>query len=151
MRLLPTDLAHQFDVLLDSKGLDGQDKATYLKWLRFYWDFCHQYHYDAYRSERLPSFLDKLRKKRQSHPQRNQAWLAITWFYHLQPILAATSGVLARSENLATVIRNSDGALRSVVVPSNTKVENAPTSATCSSILAQRDSKRPSHPDGYTQ
>lgn len=151
MRLLPTDLAHQFDVLLNPKGLDGRDKATDLKWLCFYWDFCHQYHYDVYRSESLPSFLDKLREQRQSDPQRNQARQAIAWFYRLQPIMTVTSSVLAPSENLVAVSRNSDAALKSVVLPLNTEIENATTSTTRSPILAPRDSKRPSHPDNHKQ
>jgi integron integrase len=88
MRLLPAHLIHQFTALLDQMRLDGRDKATYLKWLRLYWDFCHQYHYDPYRSESLPSFLDKLREKGQSDPQRNQARQGIAWFYRLRPSIA---------------------------------------------------------------
>jgi hypothetical protein len=151
MRLLLVDLAHQFNAFLGQKGIDGRDKATSLKWLRFYWGFCHQYHYDAYRSENLPPFLDKLREQQQSDYQQNQARQVMIWFYCLQPSLAATSGVLAPAGNLAAVSRNPDAALKPIALPSNPMVENATTSATLLPILAQCDSKRPSHPDSYKQ
>lgn len=151
MRLLPFDLAHQFEALLDQKGIGDRDKADYLKWLRFYWDFCHQHHYDAYCAESLPPFLDKLREQRSSNTQRNQARQAIAWFHRLQPSLDATSSNLAPSVNLATVIRNPDAALKSVVLPSNAIAENATTSITRPSILALRDSKRPSKLASYNQ
>jgi hypothetical protein len=151
MRLLPTNLAHQFDALLDQKGIDDPDKATYLKWLRFYWDFCHQCHYEAYLSHNLPPFLEKLREQQQSDSQRNQARQAIACFYYLQPISTVTSGVLAPSENLTAVSRNPDGALSSIVVPSKAIVENTATSTIPSPIPASRESKRPSQPDSYNQ
>jgi hypothetical protein len=151
MRLLPADLIHQFTALLDQKRLDGRDKATCLKWLRFYWDFCHQYHYDACRSESLPPLLDKLREKRQSDPQRNQGQQAINWLYCLQPISTVTSGVLVPSENLVDISRNPDAALRSVVLSSNTMVKNTITLPPRPPVLAQCDSKRPSQPDSYNQ
>lgn len=151
MLLLPNDLAHQFSALLNRKGISISDKTDYLKWLRFYWDFCHQYHYDFYCSESLSPFLDKLREKRQSGQQRNQARQAIAWFYCLQPILTVTSGVLGPSQKLAIVSRNPDATLKSVVFPSNTITKNATTSIIRSPILVQRDNKRPSQPDSYTQ
>jgi hypothetical protein len=151
MRLMSTDLAHQF-IVLDQQGLDGRDKADHLKWLRYYWDFCHQYyHYDAYRTESLPSFLEKLRKKRQSDPQRTQAKQAMTWFYRLPLILTVASSALIPSENLAAINQNPYAALRSVVLSSNATFENATTSSTCSPIPAPRDNKRPNHPDSYKQ
>jgi hypothetical protein len=152
MLLLPNDLAHQFSAFLDRKGISIPHKVDYLKWLRVYWDFCHQYHYNAYCTESLPPFLDKLREQRQSDSQWNQARQAIAWLHHLQPISTVTSDVLAPSKNLAAVRLNPDGALSSVVVPSNTIVENATTStAARSQVLVQHGSKKPSQPDSYNQ
>lgn len=93
--------------------------------------------------------LDKLREERQSDQQRNQARQTIAWFYRLQPILAATSGVLEHSENLATVSRNPDAALKPVVLSSNAIVEDATTSSPRSPIPVQRDNKRPLQLDSY--
>jgi integron integrase len=147
--LLPNELAHQISTLLDRKGVSSPNKEACLKWLRFYWDFCHKYHYDPYCTESLSPFLDKLREKRQSDPQRNQARQAMTWFYCLQSISDVNSGDLAASEKLATVIRNPDATLKSVVFPSNAIAESDTTSTPRSPILAQCDSQRPSQPDSY--
>jgi integron integrase len=100
-------------------------------------------------SESLSPFLDKLREKRQSYPQQNQARKAIAWFHHLQSISIITSDVLVISEKLEGVSRNPDAALKSIVLPSNTKVENAPHVAPCPSILLQSDSKRTSQPHSH--
>jgi hypothetical protein len=151
MRLLLTDLAHQYDALLSQIGTDGRGKAEHLKWLCFYWDFCHLYYYTPYRSENLPPLLDKLREKRQSDQQRNQARHVTIWFYCLQPIQTVTSGVLIRSDKLLAISRSLDATLRSVVLSSNAIVENTATSTACSPILSRCDSKRPNHPDSYKQ
>jgi hypothetical protein len=149
--LLPNELAHQISTLLDRKVVSSPNKEACLKWLCFYWDFCHKYYYNIYYSESLSPFLDKLREKRQSGQQRNQARQAITWFYCLQPILTVTSSVLTPSEKLAIVSQNPDATLKPVVYPSNAITKNATTSITRSPILVQRDNKRPSQPDSYTQ
>jgi hypothetical protein len=146
--LLPNELAHQITILLDRKGVSSPNKEVCLKWLRFYWDFCH---YNLYRTENLPPFLDKLREKWQSDRQRNQAQKAIAWFHHLQLCLVANPSVLGPSENLAALVRNPDTAPRSLVLSSNAISENATASTARSLILAQRDSKRPSYTDSYKQ
>lgn len=147
MHLLPTDLVRQFDALLDLQKLYGRDKAAYLKWLRFYWDFCSKYHHDPYRSESLPPFLTQLREKRQSDQQRNQARQAVTWFYRLQPSLPPTSNVAAPSENLTAVSRNLVAPPKSAVLPLNAIAENAASSAVRSSIQEQSNIKEPRHHD----
>lgn len=147
MHLLPTDLACKFDALLDRHKLYGRDKAAYLKWLRFYWDFCRKYHYDPYRSESLPPFLTKLREKRQSDQQLNQARQAVTWFYRLQLSSTATPNVAASSENLAAVSRSPVAPPKSAVLPLNAIAENAASSAVRSSIQEQSNIKVPRHHD----
>jgi len=89
---LPPDLAQQFSELLEGKRLSGPDKAAYLKWLRFYWDFCHKYLHNPHLTESLPPFLDNLRKKEQSEQQRNQAGKRLSGF------IARATGRLPRRE-----------------------------------------------------
>jgi|GEM_PF-3578344 len=45
MLMLPVDLSQQFNELLTRKSFTNEAKSIYLKWLRFYWDFCDKYHY----------------------------------------------------------------------------------------------------------
>lgn len=84
MLMLPTDLTQKFNDLLIRKLFPDNEKSLYLKWLRFYWDFCAKYHYDPYNTESLPLFLHKLQDKRQSEQQQKQARHAITLFYRMQ-------------------------------------------------------------------
>jgi hypothetical protein len=118
-----------------------------LKWLRFYWGFCHKHHYDLYRTESLSPFLDKLRKKRQSDQQRNQARQAVTWFYRLQLSSAATPNVAAPSENYAAVSRSPVAPPKSAVLLLNAIAENAASSAVHPSMQKQCTNKAPLHHD----
>ncbi|WP_374090142.1 phage integrase N-terminal SAM-like domain-containing protein [Methylomicrobium lacus] len=84
MLTLPQDLSQKFNDLLTGKSFPDEARASYLKWLRFYWDFCKKYQYDPYSSESLPWFLHKLVEKRQSEHQQKQARHSITLFYRMK-------------------------------------------------------------------
>lgn len=45
----------------------------YKKWLRYYLDFCHKYHFPDSKRESLPHFIKKLQGKLQSQEQHRQA------------------------------------------------------------------------------
>jgi hypothetical protein len=49
----------------------------YLKWLRYYLDFCHKYGHSESNSQSLPNFIRKLKEKRQTDVQQKQANEAI--------------------------------------------------------------------------
>lgn len=66
MLMLPADLTKKFNELLIGKTFSNEFRASYVKRLRFYWDFCNKYQYEPYSSESLPCFLQKLVEKRQS-------------------------------------------------------------------------------------
>jgi hypothetical protein len=70
---------------LESVGqvVPGNLKGAYLKWLRYYWDFCHKYHFSHEHRESLPHFLKKLQEKRQTQTQQEQAAYAISLYYEL--------------------------------------------------------------------
>ena len=86
MLKLPTPLIQQFDNLLQDKSLPDKDRASYKKWLHFYWDFCHKYHHDAFHSNSLPLFIHKLENKNQSVQQQKQAEQAISLFLNIRAI-----------------------------------------------------------------
>ncbi len=78
--MLPVELSQKYNELLSRKSLSDDAKASCLKWLRFYWDFCEKYYYDPYCSESLSWFLQILIEKRQSDQQQKQASYAISLF-----------------------------------------------------------------------
>jgi hypothetical protein len=91
MLTLPQDLSQKFNDLLTGKSFPDEARASYLKWLRFYWDFCKKYQYDPYSSESLSWFLHKLVEKRQSEQQQKQARHSITLFYRIKYNAGASS------------------------------------------------------------
>lgn len=118
---LPPDLAQQFSVLLEGNRLSGPNKAAYLKWLRFYWDFCHKYRHNPHLMESLPPFLDKLQEKGQSEQQRNQAQQAIKWFYCLRYGKAVSTGNAASTQTIGVSRENQ---VLTIPAPGNAIREN---------------------------
>ena len=98
MLKLPTALNQQFDNLLLNKSFSDKDKSFYKKWLRFYWDFCHKYHHDAFHSGSLPLFLQKLQDKNQSEQQQNQAKYAVSLFFEIR---TESKQPLTRNKNVS--------------------------------------------------
>jgi len=106
MLMLPGDLSQQYNDLLIRKSFPDEAKSTYLKWLRFYWDFCDKYHFNPYCPESLPRFLQKLVEKRQSDQQLKQAGHAMTMFYRMQYQPVPCSGAALAENSLQTAVHN---------------------------------------------
>jgi len=83
MEKIPSNLRTAFETRLQHKGVTHNTQAAYLKWLRYYWDFCRKYHFPPEQQTSLPHFLKKLQDKRQTESQREQAAQAITLYYEL--------------------------------------------------------------------
>lgn len=57
--------------------------SFYLKWLRYYLDFCHKYSHEQSSSDSLSLFTRKLKQKNQTEKQIIQAKKAIQLFYQM--------------------------------------------------------------------
>ncbi|RNC64431.1 MAG: integron integrase, partial [Desulfuromonadales bacterium] len=55
--------------------------TDYLKWLRYFLDFCEKYHVAGSESERIDLFLNKLQQKGQSEQKRQQASQAVSLYF----------------------------------------------------------------------
>jgi hypothetical protein len=60
MMAIPPDLARLYETLLTQQGVARQYRPRYLKWLRYYWDFCHKYDLEPREHQSFPSFDEKL-------------------------------------------------------------------------------------------
>jgi integron integrase len=80
---IPPALEAQFEDCLRKNAVPKQSHGSFKKWLRYYLDFCEKYQFPAARKESLPEFLGKLREKRQTKPQQEQAACAIQLFYEI--------------------------------------------------------------------
>ncbi len=75
---IPTEIMKSFVALLGERGTDKGLYINYQKWLRYYLDFCHKYHFSGKDKDSLNQFMKKLHEKNQTVDQQKQAADAIT-------------------------------------------------------------------------
>ena len=81
MLSIPSTLHAQFDEQLLEKAIPIKTQWSYIKWLRYYLDFCRKYNFHESNRKNLPFFLKKLEEKRQTKAQLKQAKDAIELYY----------------------------------------------------------------------
>ena len=83
MLALPAELTRRYEALLTQWAVAGHHRPHYLKWLRYYWDFCHKYTLEPADPNSFPAFEAKLRARNQPDFQRQQAQQAISLYYEV--------------------------------------------------------------------
>ena len=83
MRKIPPALNEQFKAFLLKKKIPQKFHYHYLKWLRYYLDFCQKYRFRESSSQSLPNFIGKLKERGQSDALQKQANEAIHIYYEL--------------------------------------------------------------------
>jgi len=81
--MIPTALNAQFGALLVKNKIPQKVHSHYLKWLRYYLDFCQRYRFSESNSRSLPNFIRKSKEKGQTDAQQKQANEAIHIYYEL--------------------------------------------------------------------
>lgn len=76
-------LINRYQVHLKARGVAVSRFGEYLKWLRFFLDYCEKYQVVGDKPECLCLFLKKLQEKHQSEEQRQQAHQALTLFFEM--------------------------------------------------------------------
>ncbi len=77
---IPAQLLRQYATFIAHQGVVPQEQRYYVKWIRFYLDFCHKYNFRQCSDAGLSAFMDKLREKKQSQKQIRQAHHAVTLY-----------------------------------------------------------------------
>lgn len=77
---VPVNLIKKYTAFIDVKGVPQGYQLYYVKWLRYYIDFCHKYKFPDREIHSLPAYLEKLREKKQAGYLRKQAHHAVTLF-----------------------------------------------------------------------
>ena len=86
MRPVPPAVQARFIAHLGQKSIPSSIHFHYIKWLRYYLDFCEKYHFPQAQVSSLAPFLQKLQDKKQAPPLQQQARHAISLYYEiLQP------------------------------------------------------------------
>lgn len=84
MLLIPNAVFSRYAVHLNTRGVAPAQHADYKKWLRYFLDFCNKYPVPAAKSECVRLFCEKLRGKKQSERQQEQAAHALSLYFEME-------------------------------------------------------------------
>jgi integron integrase len=84
MEPIPLPILTKFEALLEKKAIAPKIRGDYKKWLRYFLDFRSKYSLPPVRSEQVRLFIEKLREKKQSSVQQNQAAHALSLYFETQ-------------------------------------------------------------------
>jgi len=80
---IPVQLLGQYTAFIGQKGVPPSTRQYYVKWLRYYLDFCRKYNYRQDAQESFSAFGAKLREKKQNEKQREQAKHAVLLYFEM--------------------------------------------------------------------
>ena len=83
MKQIPSHIKVLFDAHMKNKAISKSTHFHYLKWLRYYLNFCEKYRLDQLKKENAVHFVQKLKDKKQTAQQQKQAYHAVSLFYEL--------------------------------------------------------------------
>jgi integron integrase len=83
MIAIPSAVRAPFEQRLLEKAVPKKTHWFYIKWLRYYLDFCEKYDFPDANKESLAPFLRKLKEKNQTKEQQQQAMDAIALYFDL--------------------------------------------------------------------
>jgi hypothetical protein len=73
VKRIPEDIAKIFSRRMEAARIPDLDRQQYLKWLRFYLDFCDKYKHSPTHLDSSNAFMLKLTEKRQTPARQRQA------------------------------------------------------------------------------
>ncbi|MCH6258249.1 phage integrase N-terminal SAM-like domain-containing protein [Puniceicoccaceae bacterium K14] len=83
MFTVPTELKTKYSEELNLRKLSAAKRSAYMKWLRYYLDYCHKYHHRFKDPDSLAAFTLKLSEKGQSKAQQFEAAVALKIYFEL--------------------------------------------------------------------
>ena len=113
MLQIPAQITNQFQTYIGQQGIPAGQHWHYLKWMRYYLDFCHKYHFEQGTDASLSAFLKKLDKKKQSVQLQKQAEQAIRLYF-----------AWVQSSKKQQDFSKKDYNPRSTTIPPNTNSDN---------------------------
>ena len=73
MKTIPTEITQIFTKRMNTAKIFVTEQRQYLKWLRYYLDFCEKYSHSPVDPDSTNSFMLKLSEKNQTFRQQRQA------------------------------------------------------------------------------
>lgn len=81
---IPADIHSAYTSFIKQKGVQPELARHYVKWLRYYLDFCHKYSFKHTSQDSLAGFTEKLKEKKQAENLRKQAYHAISFYFEME-------------------------------------------------------------------
>lgn len=78
---IPHDVLARFDAALEQRNVPAAARTEYRKWLRYFLDFRAKYPLPESKAEQVRLFVEKLRSKKQTIKQQEQAADAVSLFF----------------------------------------------------------------------
>ena len=102
MKQMPPKISALYDGHLNHKAIPEKELFNKRKQLRYYLDFCLKYSHNHLDENNLKLFIEKLKEKKQTGQQQNQAFHAISLYYELDLINFKKVGILNdKNQNLS--------------------------------------------------
>lgn len=98
MERIPAILETAFSERMVGMGLVVEVRRRWLKWLRFYLDFCLKYEFPPREATSLEPWLEKLASKGQTEFQRDEARRSLGLFYEIVPDFGGPGRKVRREE-----------------------------------------------------
>jgi integron integrase len=134
---IPEYISVQFNIVLRQRAIPESFHLHYKKWLRYFLDFCKKYPPPEENSERVRLFIEKLKSKKQSPWQCNQAAHAISLFFESQQMKNHAPSGAANTEKASAApasapikARNTNdaaGGIEQSVMPATALAEHSST------------------------
>ena len=86
--------------VLSQHDIPKMDHPSYLKWMRYYLDFCQKYNFKEADKKSLTQFIKKLKAKKQTDQQQNQAFNALSIFHELEPVSKDATALFTIQQNI---------------------------------------------------
>jgi len=74
---LSSEVVHAYDAALAQRKISSDERNHYKKWLRYYLDYCHKYHFSPADQQSFSHFHKKLSSKNRSEASCRQAYAAV--------------------------------------------------------------------------
>ena len=81
MKQIPSHIKTDYEAYVKSKAISKGAHFHYLKWLRYYLDYCEKYCLEPLSKENVVPFIQKLKAKKQSAQQQKQAYHSVSLYY----------------------------------------------------------------------
>jgi len=141
MRQVPAPLIKEFNTSLVKNKIPQRNQSHYLKWLRYYLDFCYKYGVKESDTQSLSDYIDKLKEKKQTAAQQQQAVKAINIYYSLiQSQSERPQKKPAQQSHKTMVVQETRGSFRATPQAKSQPSYGKPDSA--SKRAVQKDAKQ---------